>query len=390
MDSPATPLSMVRLKALDGLRGIAILQVLFFHWEIRDFPHRLLLLPIEAFIRTGWLGVDLFFVLSGFLITGILCDTRDTAGYFRNFYARRALRILPLYYVFLGLSFVLQPLFGGRVPSPGVQASFWLHLANFLMAIKGWGASPLFVAHFWSLAVEEQFYLVWPSVVRLVTRRTLLGVCGAFIAVALGLRAVLRLTPLPWYSGMLLTPARLDALALGALVAVLLRSARSAPIVERLAGRVAWVSGVACVVVFTWRGSWNAEDSVVATLGTLSFDIFAASIVACAATAAPDLALSRFLSWGWLRTVGRYSYGMYVIHMLVVRVVSDWGLSIAELARKHPTGIAHLLNVGVNLGLTFGLAVLSYQLFEQRFLRLKTRFEPGPPLARAEQRVRFH
>ena len=173
------------------LRAIAILLVMVFHYEVRDWPWRSgVAWPLWAVIREGWLGVDLFFVLSGFLITGILLDTRGLPGYFRNFYARRTLRIFPVYYGYLVAVFVLLPPVVSSVAATpaGVQWWFWTYASNLPLGVEGWRFSPGFVSHFWSLAIEEQFYLVWPAIVLFARRRTLAWTCVACIAGALAFR----------------------------------------------------------------------------------------------------------------------------------------------------------------------------------------------------------
>jgi peptidoglycan/LPS O-acetylase OafA/YrhL len=317
------------------------------------------------------------------LITGILCDSRGSRHYFRDFYARRVLRILPIYYGFLLIVFLVLP----RLPSLGTwdtpdfstQSWFWFHLSNFLVAFRGWDASPQLVPHFWSLAVEEQFYLVWPTLVFFASRRTLLRVCAACVVLSLLVRVGLRHTALPWYAGIVFTPARLDALALGATVAVLLRAPQSALLVKRWAGHAALVTGCMFVGIFSWRHFANAEDRVIGTVGMSAFDWFAASLVALAASGNASRAPLKWLCFPWLRTIGRYSYGMYVIHVLVLKLVNDSGYSIADLRQRlGSTLAAHAVNVCVNLGLTVALAALSFHLIEKRFLALKERFGNGP------------
>src|SRR5271168_1894347 len=153
-----------RVPQLDAVRGIAILLVMLVNTS-EKYPE----LHLQHFIANGWMGVDLFFVLSGFLITGILLDTRSSEHYFKTFYARRVLRILPLYYSVLVFMFVVVPLLRpADAHSIFERASPWwafpLFLQNFLVARSTNATGPLGVA--WSLAIEEQFYLLWPLVVR--------------------------------------------------------------------------------------------------------------------------------------------------------------------------------------------------------------------------------
>ncbi|HEY7898160.1 MAG TPA: acyltransferase, partial [Gemmatimonadaceae bacterium] len=223
---------------LDGLRGIAILLVLIHHFGAVMTPAShvdYLFLHVTGW---AWVGVDLFFVLSGFLITGILLESIDDPRYYRTFYARRALRVFPLYYAFLlALSFIILPLIrllaAHGVVSVGAewlgnpvtrQPQIWLYLTNHLIAVRGFAAVPAFTAVFWSLAVEEQFYLVWPTVVRHMQREYLLWFAYAAIVVAFCFRVWIHFSG-TWSpdAAYVLTLARMDALAVGAVIAMLVR-----------------------------------------------------------------------------------------------------------------------------------------------------------------------
>ena len=170
--------------ALDGLRGVAILLVVFYHFF--DFTN---------YFFWGWLGVDLFFVLSGFLITNILLRTLYQPDFLRNFYVRRILRIFPLYYFALILILVVLPFFQSLHLDLSYyqenQAWFWIYLQNWLFVFKPLHGSKLLL-HFWSLAVEEQFYLIWPIIILLVRRpKTLLAIVGGFLLLVMTTRLLL-------------------------------------------------------------------------------------------------------------------------------------------------------------------------------------------------------
>src|SRR6266550_2788258 len=181
-----------RIASLDGLRGCAILLVLLFHFTARaPYPTDHASIRLQSVFDLGWSGVDLFFVLSGFLITGLLIDAKGSAGYFKVFYARRALRILPLYYGTLVVMFVLPYLLTSVMNPTYItpfrdQIWYWGYLQNYHYLTNAWSdiAGP-----FWTLAIEEQFYLVWPLVVLLLSRKHLLRLCFAVIVGALLYRA---------------------------------------------------------------------------------------------------------------------------------------------------------------------------------------------------------
>jgi peptidoglycan/LPS O-acetylase OafA/YrhL len=186
--------SSQHLPALDGLRGIAILLVMAFH-RVLLHPGSLERSLLGRLGLCGWVGVDLFFVLSGFLITGILFDTKDRPDYFRRFYFRRTVRIFPLYYGFLlgvlGLGVALQAT--GRSPFGWGdfwrnQLVLWTYTTNLAFAAAGeWYAlAPMLtLTSLWSLAIEEQFYLVWPLLIRRVSRRVGIGICLALVPACL-------------------------------------------------------------------------------------------------------------------------------------------------------------------------------------------------------------
>jgi len=171
----------------------------------------------------SWIGVDLFFCLSGFLITGILCKHRRGPGYFRNFYARRVLRIFPLHYLFLLTVFVVLPaLHCDLAPSSRAeQAWFWLYASNRLTAVQGW--QDVIVHHFWSLGIEEQFYLLWPLVVFLLPRRALIVTLLIACAMGIALRWLAIVEGKPPTFLFTYTFTRLDSICVGSLLALWLR-----------------------------------------------------------------------------------------------------------------------------------------------------------------------
>ncbi len=176
-------LVLKRVPALDGLRGLAILAVVEFHFAEGLTNASRPESAIYNVFRTGWLGVDLFFVLSGFLITGILSNSKGTPGYFRNFYWRRALRIFPPYYAFLFVFGVLYPLARHRpLDAPWWH---WTYLTNVAIAA---GLPVNSCSHFWSLAIEEQFYLLWPLLIYMLSRKAAMNACIACVGIAAAAR----------------------------------------------------------------------------------------------------------------------------------------------------------------------------------------------------------
>lgn len=376
------------VPALDGLRGVAILLVILNHLapDARPLPDGLGVLELaRGAASAGWVGVDLFFVLSGFLITGILCDAKGSSSYFRHFWARRALRIFPAYYLFLAGTLLWL-----RWNTPTAEAAhlpYWIYLQNYGMAPDG-DAVHFQWAHTWSLAVEEQFYLVWPVVVWLASRTALLRVCLTLVVLAPALRTGLTLAGVDPFAIYIATPARMDALALGALVAVLARGkgglARFVP-AARAAGTVA-VLGV--VSIAAWRGNFGAKSFPVQTAGFTCVAVGFAALLVLVVEARPR-ALTRALEAGWLRLFGRTSYAVYLIHPFAIAVLWQWMVPEKAL-RLAPTPGAvgqYLVYCAAAIALSLACGVASWHLYEKHWLRLKDRFPMGAHDPPPRQRI---
>jgi len=365
------------IPALDGVGGLAILLVLMFHFT--DWSD-----GASQWLRAGWIGVDLFFVLSGFLITRILLETRDSANYFRSFYARRSLRIFPLYFGVLVAIFIVGPWVGldqlpGYTELAEKQGWFWTYSPNIYVSITGrfdLHASWLDLTHFWSLAVEEHFYLIWPAAVLLLSHRGLVKlclICMILAPISRILMIVIWSRPLGPY---FLTFCRIDSLAVGGLMAVLTRQAQGLADAKRKAQVMAIVGTLAMVLLGLRTGRIAAADRLIQMIGFSALGIaFAGMIVLVSITER-----GRFWSRVWtnplLGTLGRYSYGIYVYHQL-------FGRKLATLIAPHLQWAgslgASLLTIGVGLLVTLAVAMASYHLLEAPFLRLKSRFTPVRP-----------
>jgi peptidoglycan/LPS O-acetylase OafA/YrhL len=257
------------MPRLDGLRGIAIILVMFFHLVffrpacgVDHLFHR--------FTQYGWTGVDLFFILSGFLITGILLDAKGAPNYFRNFYVRRCLRILPLYYAFvIGLIF-LYPLAGPHFRAErdvlvANQPWLWTHTINWLVAKTGSFTSrtTLGTGGFWSLAIEEQYYLVWPVMVLLLSRRALFRTCIGLAVFSIAIRFVMAHTGWSWAA----TFARFDPRAL----AIVARDPAALTPLRRYAWLAAGLAlGGLAVIRLRAKGFILANLCASSTVGTYS------------------------------------------------------------------------------------------------------------------------
>jgi peptidoglycan/LPS O-acetylase OafA/YrhL len=381
------------LPALDGLRGLAIVMVLFVHF-IGDLAPRT---PVErALVKLanyGVWGVDLFFVLSGFLITRILDAARTSPHYFRNFYVRRTLRIFPLYFGILLLLFGVLPFLPISYPDGLSEAArhqgwLWTYTCNLYLAREGSWALP-YVSHFWSLAVEEHFYLLWPWIVLALPRKALLGACAVGAAFALGLRCALSFAGAGDVALVVLTPCRIDALCIGAFLALAVRSVGIEP-VARQARR--WLLPLAALVLLV--SAWNAAtEGLLRSLalpvrGTLVALFFGALLLATL-VARPESAIGRFFHSRPMRFLGKYSYGLYVFHGMIAYALLEHG-ALPALVRALGSHLAAMIGqAALGAGVSLALAVASYELYEKQFLRLKDRFAPSgePARARAPNRT---
>jgi peptidoglycan/LPS O-acetylase OafA/YrhL len=369
-------LSTRYMPTLDGARGIAILLVLAHHFRFLFDARQPLERPLAYLLDGGWCGVQMFFVLSGFLITGILLDTKGCPRYLRTFYARRALRIFPLYYgylafVFIGLSFWWKIHFH-HDPWRDVNPAWYLaYIENF----KPYHMfHDLFLGHLWSLAIEEQFYLVWPFLV-LALRREYLGfVCFVAIATALVSRLFLagQGMEVSFFSNTF-TLSSIDSLCAGSLLAILFRT-------ETLKRRFKpWIVLLAIAGALGLLAAANSAGTLF--LYNVPMDSFGISCLTVLFTCLVySLAmgfvptLQKVLSWPPLRSVGRVSYGMYVLHPVIISLVVPQLPPISP-ALAPITQLLIKVTLCILLGATtFAIALLSWRFWEQPFLRLKNKF----------------
>jgi len=370
-------------KGLDGLRGLAFLSVFFHHYALTTHSTQHWILAVAWLAGGGWAGVDLFFVLSGFLITGILLDTREHQYYFRNFYARRALRIFPLFYGVMFLLLLLTPVL--HLQWKLGHIAYFLYLGNIAGHVDG---SLNFVqpfvnlTHTWSLAVEEQFYMLWPLVVLFVaSRKRLLKVCAGLMGLGLLLRIALVLfKPGPgfeWAYGEL--PTHADGLLCGAIAAILVRQVDLAVLIRK-SRWIGVAAGLGLIVLLVKNKDLNYHTAVMTIfVYPLLAVIFTVILLR---TLKPDTWLFRICSMRGLRFFGRYSYGMYIYH----RVFSPYlGTFLPDLQRiSHSILIGGILYVLFVLLITVIVSVSSYELFEKRFLKLKSRFPYDVPSQRMQ------
>jgi peptidoglycan/LPS O-acetylase OafA/YrhL len=374
------------LPALDGVRGIAILLVLLSHAvdflgpipQSSHTPGAPWIDAVKIIFLPGWGGVDLFFALSGFLITGILLRSKQSPSYFSSFYARRTLRIFPIYYLFLIASLCLamwSPALAKFLPtSLKERASYFIYLQNWPIFWKNWtGMSGLWGAY-WSLAVEEQFYLIWPTLIRLFKPSRMLFLCIIGFLLGLPERALLT-HHLFLQLGILQWPfSRLDGLFLGAAIALYREEYRRVvplryAVVSFSLGVVLYLS----IAIFR-TGELEGAGVNLWTIGITSFALMSAGIIAAVEHRPPFLI--RILTIRPLLLAGRYSYGIYVYHLIIYFSLRRvWYRYVEAHVGYHP--FTSLTFIALTMLISFGVAAASFHLIEAPFLRLK-RFFPSP------------
>lgn len=373
---------LVYLPGLDSLRAAAIGLVLIHNFSLLDAPHGWLERGVGLAASLGWVGVQLFFVLSGFLITRQLIATQDATNYLSGFYWRRALRIFPLYFLSLLILTVLLPGWGVAQLSTDHDSAvwLWLYLSNWTEPL-GFGTAGL--PHFWSLAVEEQFYLVWPLLLLRRKPQQVLHICLGLIAISFVWRLVALGVGLPVKANYSWTPARMDALAFGGALAAMLAGARHPSLnwlaVIRQPWRLAALLFTAGFILTHGYPQYAPVTQAVAYL--LLALVFTLAIEAAIRPVSTSCGTPRkCLATTLMSMVAKLSYAAYVIHK---PLHDTFGVTVMQplLNRAQPALASVSYSLAMSL-LTLTLAWVSYQCVEQPFLKLKTRFAPkyaSPP-----------
>jgi peptidoglycan/LPS O-acetylase OafA/YrhL len=383
--------SKARLPELDGLRGIAISLVLVYHyfyfvpaparhssqWSVR------VLAAVDHFGALGWSGVDLFFVLSGFLIGGILLDAQGSPNYFKTFYARRVFRILPIYYVWIGAYLLVMTIagrfllthipggIGGWETGTAVAAQVFF-LQNFRLLPYASGISRVWFQPTWSLAIEEQFYLISPAVIRLLTRSRIYLFLSCVILSAPFLRWYVRdhwqiHNPDVLGPAYTLMPCRADELALGILTALLWRN-RSFRDWLGEHGRSLYLAVAALFAGVTALCVWAPRpDLFVEQIGGYTWIAIFYALVVLLVLSNPAGWLGRLTRIGWLRELGKVSYCVYLIHV----AVGTFFEALMAGVLKRPL-VTWAVVVPVNIGavvLTYAIARASWVYLENPLLQ---------------------
>jgi peptidoglycan/LPS O-acetylase OafA/YrhL len=365
------------MPVLDGIRGTAILAVLLFHFIAPENRDGLVNAAVSWVFSYGALGVDLFFFLSGFLITGLLYDSRADEHYFRNFYMRRLLRIFPLYYGVLAIIFLVLPLIpelrGTELTDLRPHQTWaWLYAVNIYLAIHdGWVLS--YIEHFWSLAVEEQFYLIWPLAVWLLAAKPRVFLTFSLIVAAASFvgRIVAELAGAGSVVIEVLTPFQLDALAIGGFFAVYLRQPGGEAGARRLIVPLA-LAGLGLLVIQFGARHLTLHGNVLESVRGGAFHLLLAALLLKGLLGPASSGWSRFLLSRPLAFLGKYSYGLYVYHHFFSYYLTSHRTNLIFAARLSCSNMTALvLQAGAGIAASVLIAWVSYEFFEKRFLGLK-------------------
>jgi peptidoglycan/LPS O-acetylase OafA/YrhL len=370
-----------RITELDGVRGFALAMVLWLHCFLVN-PTSVVARLANSIGGSMFISLDLFFVLSGFLITGILIRTRESPHRARNFYVRRVLRIFPAYYLVLIFIFLIYPMFYAPLRQTHAEKEsiyFFFYVQNLRYTWTGGRPAWPGLEHLWSMAVEEQFYLLWPIIVWCTPPNMVARLCAGVIAASVAIKLALLAVGATVNQVYLPTYCRLEGLAAGAGLAALwlTHGVRRTPRWLNVVGLTTTI----CLLWLIFRKSGtkvNPKDLVAHTItatGAFSWMIFAA------VTSSPDAAIRRFFRNKVLCFLGRYSYGIYLLHYVVYWQVKYFVLDALGSKPNGDNPSAIIAGIAI-IAITIALALVMYHIYEAPVLRLKRFFtSSSAPLA---------
>jgi len=346
---------------LDGIRGMAILLVVLYH----NFSF----IPALNF---GWLGVDLFFVLSGFLITEILLSSKNTRNYFSHFYARRILRIFPLYYLMLVLFLLVLPQIKNfpldlRFYTHN-QLWYWLYLQNwvFIFRYDGKGAA---LNHFWSLAVEEQYYLIWPFVVLLIKNIRVLFVSCLFALLIVILARLYIWSHYQLDYNRLFLFTRIDGILIGSMLGIIYHHNRG--LLKKY-----FTALILSLAAFNFIVYFLKKDPAFPVWAIAGYTTFAAmfAILVYESVKKENKVINAVFANSALRFLGKYSYGLYIFHWPVYLLTRPFTDKLTSGLFDEGSNMQLVISSMIATLAGLSVSILSFHLFEKHFLRLKKKF----------------
>lgn len=365
--------------AFDGVRGFAVLWVLIYHATMTIYHHSPYIKAVLSFTHAGFLGVDVFFALSGFLITGILLDTKSKEPniFFGRFFYRRALRIFPLYFGVILLLLVLPQLISalqGDQYNRFVEKQwwFWIYGTNVVAEYYGYKTSVLefgwfALTHFWTLAIEEHFYLFWPFVIYFTSDKKLIPVALTLMFLSILVSLMFSdLPPMSLLAASLATFKHLGGLLIGAIGAISLRNFAISELLIKYSRMIFYAVMLSCILCLIM---YPAADVTNFTIFHALVSVAVTSILVMASTMQQNL-VTQFFEFKWLRFFGKYSYGIYVYHGILVPTFRSF--HFVEWPGGHIIGA--LTYILLFCAPPVFIAMLSYHYFELPFLKLKDKF----------------
>ncbi|HXB91655.1 MAG TPA: acyltransferase [Puia sp.] len=343
------------VKEFDGWRGLGICFVVLAHY----FP---------VYFIGSWVFMEMFFVMSGFLITGILLDSKGKKDYYKGFILRRVLRVFPLYYICLIILFFL-------IPATWLEMSyyrhhqvwFWTYMENWLFAVEGWPPGKA-LRHFWSLAIEEQFYIIWPLVVVLFSPKGLVRLCVFLFFFSLAFRNVGMyigfVNPFPYVA----TLGRMEGIVLGALIAIFARTNKS--ILERYAYPLTIISGILSVIVFLAAGTMHMEFSLNYIINYTLVDLFFAGIIVMTMCKNELVQFKRLLNQPVFKQLGVMSYCIYIFHHPIHQIIVENFFGYFQV-RTGNENLAKLVCVGIAFVITVPIVYFLHKKVEVPMWKLK-------------------
>lgn len=369
-----------RLIALDGLRGVAILMIMlrhFYNEEIIKSGYPIIGPIITKLALAGNYGVELFFVISGFLITQILLDSKNSPKYFLNFYLRRFLRIFPLYYGVLFLLFLILPHIvtfdAGAKDIASRQVWLWTFLSNTHWAGGLWDSSNIFrLGHLWFLVVVVHFYIIWPWIVHKHEVQKIAYICLIGMMLCLMVRIFYTTVGGPelftWSS-----ITKFDGLLCGSFLAAGFKSDNITHLITKHASKVTWFTGLLFfVLIFVPRKfMWDTAQYWWTFMETISVVFFGGILILALQEKST---ISALMKHKILFTLGKYSYGLFVMHNICLPLF-QWLFKPSELSKTLNSPLsAQIIFYILSIAASFLLAFTTWHLYEKHFLKLKNSF----------------
>jgi len=369
-----------KISELNGLRGFAILIVLVYHFvNISVQLNGPIINAVNNFFLMGWVGVDIFFALSGFLITSILLKTKSSETYFKSFYIKRLLRIFPLYYLYLAfMFFFFLPHFAPHLnpaeqlnikTTENSQLYFWLYLSNIKQFFQNifFGSA---LGHLWSLSIEEQFYLIWPLIIYYCDYNQLKRILLAVFVGSIILRAFFYYHNVPGLSIYSFTFTRLDALGYGAYISVSLQKPiRIKPESVKLILKVLLIL---TALLFIFFGPWPNSTPVMLIIGFSLIGLTNAFLILTLQSHQPSK-IKLFFNNNLLKFLGKYSYALYLFNPLVRQICFKFFLSPFMVWGSY--FVWYFLFIMLCLLISIVVSIISWHAYEKWFMKIKSRYE---------------